>query len=37
MVFDALGYYVLAPGTMDVEPVRMISPAADLGAFFGKM
>jgi len=26
----------LAPGTVDVEPIRMIFPAADRSAFFGE-
>jgi len=34
--FDVLSDYLFASGTVDVEPIRMILPAADLGAFFGE-
>jgi hypothetical protein len=34
--FNKLVDYEAALGTMDVEPVRVIWPAADLGAFLGE-
>jgi len=33
---DVLIDYMAASGTVDVEPVRMIFPSADLGAFLGE-
>jgi len=35
-LFDVLIDYVFASGTVDVEPVTMVFPTADLGAFFGE-
>lgn len=34
--FSKLGDYVAASGTVDMEPVWMIVPSADLSAFLGK-